>query len=153
MFWSLMIHAITRLFKTFAFIYMLCNNYATLNTTTKSVNKSSPLICQSSKKRYEKIVTFVPSTWREQQCFRDRKVTLYDRNIILSPKKLLVLLWCYLSLCKVTGKNQKVLINGAKDWKGTVWLRLWSQNYDGRRVFLSNKSNQIICYDQAGSLQ
>ena len=34
---TLMIHVVARLFNTFAFIYMFCNNYARLNTTKKKI--------------------------------------------------------------------------------------------------------------------
>ena len=59
---------ITCLFNTFSFIYILCNNYASLKTTTISVNcnnrfrqsfqefKRLPLLCQHLKKTYEKIL-------------------------------------------------------------------------------------------------
>ena len=71
MFWSLMIHAITRVFNTFAFIYMLCKNYADLNINTKSINcynsfwksfqkspsiKHLPLIANITFKKYIKRV-------------------------------------------------------------------------------------------------
>ena len=93
----------------FAQCYILCNNFDSLNNTTKSIifNNSFwwsfeefnglPLICESLNKRHEKMFTFQLATWRGQLCFRDNKVTLFNRNINLLPKNLLVWHCCYLS--------------------------------------------------------
>ena len=72
-----MIHAITRLLNTFTFIYIPCNNYGSLNTTTKPVNynnsfwqsfqgfKRLPLICQHLKKDIKMFLSFSPQLVEE----------------------------------------------------------------------------------------
>ena len=72
-------HVITPLLDTLALIYMLCNNYDSI-----------------LKKRYEKLLAIQPLAWRGQMCFRDNKVTLFYRNIILPTTKFLIWHWCCL---------------------------------------------------------
>ena len=56
----------------------------------------------SLQKRYEATFTHQSSTWRRQLCFKDSKVTLFHRDIVLLPKQLLFWHWCYLSQCNAT---------------------------------------------------
>ena len=56
----------------------------------------------SLKIRYEATFTQQSSTWKRQLCFKDSKVTLFRRDIVLLPKQLLFWHWCYLSQCNPT---------------------------------------------------
>ena len=58
------------------------------------------------KKRCEATFTHQSSSWRGQLCFKDSKVTLFHRDIVLLPKQLLLWHWCDLSQCNATKKNQ-----------------------------------------------
>ena len=67
-------------------------------------------------KRYEKILNLQPSTWRGQLRFRDSKVTLSHRNIVLPPKKFLIWHWrrFLCKVCNVTDKNQFLFLYAFK---------------------------------------
>ena len=41
------------------------------------------------KKRYEAIFTHESSAWRDQLCFKDSKITLFHRDMVLLPKQLM----------------------------------------------------------------
>ena len=45
------------------------------------------------------------------------------------------------------------ILNGKLHFLCSVGSGFWSQNYDGSRVFLSKKSNQVFFHDQVDRLQ
>lgn len=106
MFRSLMIHVLISLFKTFSFINMLYCNYASLSSTTKLINSKIAFVLhfKSSSVSLE-LPTFLkrkkPSTLTGQLCFRDSKITLFRRNIVLPAEKSLASLCC--CNCCLTG--------------------------------------------------
>ena len=70
------------------------NQFKILNVSLSSFD--------SLKIRYEATFTQQSSTWKRQLCFKDSKVTLFHRDIVLLPKQLLFWNWCYLSQCNAT---------------------------------------------------
>ena len=93
-------------------------------------------VCQATvmpafKKRYEKILTLQLSTWRGQLRFRDSKVTLFHRNIVLPHKKFLTQHWRWFSLCNVTDKNEFLFLYAFKATflEATQFLRVEVQNW------------------------
>ena len=77
----------------------------------------------SLKKKTSKILK--PSTWRGLLCFRDSKITLFQQNIILPPKKFLVCL----NQCNVIEKNQLLFLYVFFYLKATELLRVEAQNW------------------------
>ena len=105
MFRSLRIHVLISLFKASSFINMLYCNYASLSSTTKLINSKIAFVLHFKSSSVSLELPFLkkkkPSTLRGQLCFRDSKITLLRRNIVLPDKKFLAWLCC--CNCCLTG--------------------------------------------------